>query len=164
MLNTVYHIENSPGNIPYSITSKIVDWCLRAPELTSATLTTQLEYARKRTGDYGSWTRLTVLTWPRHHWRLLARVDWVDREPVVALWVWQCAVAAVLLCCVLSMTLSAAAAWQAVRGHVFAPAPSGPQPAVAHVVVLGGRECRVEASDRQHLRAVERDVARVVAT
>lgn len=57
--------------------------------------------------------------------RLLARVDWVDREPVVALWVWQCAVAAVLLCCALSMTLSAAAAWQAVRGHVFASAPSG---------------------------------------
>lgn len=57
--------------------------------------------------------------------RLLARADWADREPVVALWVWQCAVAAVLLCCALSMTLSAAAAWQAVRGHVFAPAPSG---------------------------------------
>ncbi|MFC8347190.1 M56 family metallopeptidase [Streptomyces sp. NPDC057280] len=57
--------------------------------------------------------------------RLLARADWPDREPVVALWVWQCAVAAVLLCCALSMTLSAAAAWQAVRGHVFAPAPRG---------------------------------------
>jgi Zn-dependent protease with chaperone function len=55
--------------------------------------------------------------------RLLARASWADREPVVALWVWQCVVAAVLLCCVLSMTLSAAAAWQAVRGHVFAPAP-----------------------------------------
>lgn len=57
--------------------------------------------------------------------RLLARADWPDREPVVALWVWQCVVAAVLLCCVLSMTLSAAAAWAAVRGHVFdgAPAP-----------------------------------------
>lgn len=55
--------------------------------------------------------------------RLLARADWADREPVVALWVWQCVVVAVLLCCVLSMTLSAAAAWQAVRGHVFAPAP-----------------------------------------
>jgi Zn-dependent protease with chaperone function len=48
----------------------------------------------------------------------------VDREPVVALWVWQCVVAAVLLCFALSMTLSAAVAWQAVRGHVFAPAPS----------------------------------------
>ncbi|MEW1777684.1 M56 family metallopeptidase [Streptomyces sp. NPDC086777] len=57
--------------------------------------------------------------------RLLARADWPDREPVVALWVWQCVVAAVLLCCALSMTLSAAAAWQAVRGHVFATAPSG---------------------------------------
>lgn len=55
--------------------------------------------------------------------RLLARTDWPDREPVVALWVWQCVVAGVLLCCALSMTLSAAAAWQAVRGHVFATAP-----------------------------------------
>lgn len=55
--------------------------------------------------------------------RLLARADWPDREPVVALWAWQCVIAAVLLCCALSMTLSAAAAWQAVRGHVFAPAP-----------------------------------------
>jgi hypothetical protein len=55
--------------------------------------------------------------------RLLARADWPDREPVVALWVWQCVVAAVLVCCVLSMTLSAAGAWEAVRGHVFAPAP-----------------------------------------
>ncbi|MFF4486449.1 M56 family metallopeptidase [Streptomyces sp. NPDC001544] len=57
--------------------------------------------------------------------RLLARADWTDREPVVALWAWQCVVAAVLLCCALSMTLSAAAAWQAVRGHVFASAPRG---------------------------------------
>jgi Zn-dependent protease with chaperone function len=56
--------------------------------------------------------------------RLLARADWTDREPVLALWVWQCVVAAVLLCCALSMTLSAAVAWQAVRGHVFAPAPN----------------------------------------
>ncbi|WP_181807369.1 M56 family metallopeptidase [Streptomyces shenzhenensis] len=64
---------------------------------------------------------LTAVAGPR----LLARADWTDREPVVALWVWQCVVAAVLLCCALSMTLSAAAAWQAVRGHVFATAPSG---------------------------------------
>ncbi|MFF0200288.1 M56 family metallopeptidase [Streptomyces sp. NPDC005017] len=55
--------------------------------------------------------------------RVLARADWPDREPVVALWVWQCAVATVLLCCALSMALSAAAAWQEVRGHLFAPAP-----------------------------------------
>ncbi|GAA2194424.1 M56 family metallopeptidase [Streptomyces bangladeshensis] len=65
--------------------------------------------------------------------RLLARADWPDREPVVALWVWQCVVAAVLLCCALSMTLSAAAAWQAVRGHVFATAPS----AVVDAYALG---------------------------
>ncbi|WP_329214094.1 M56 family metallopeptidase [Streptomyces sp. NBC_01485] len=57
--------------------------------------------------------------------RLIARADWPDREPVLALWAWQCAVATVLLCCALSMTLSAAAAWHAVRGHVFAPAPQG---------------------------------------
>ncbi|MFF7729025.1 M56 family metallopeptidase [Streptomyces sp. NPDC008001] len=57
--------------------------------------------------------------------RVLTRSDWPDREPVVALWVWQCAVAAVLLCCLLAMALSAAAAWEAVRGHVFAGAPHG---------------------------------------
>ncbi|MEU2511281.1 M56 family metallopeptidase [Streptomyces syringium] len=63
--------------------------------------------------------------------RLLTRADWPDREPVVALWVWQCVVAAVLLCCVLAMALSAAAAWQAVRGHVFALAPHGVMEAYA---------------------------------
>ncbi|MEU8518961.1 M56 family metallopeptidase [Streptomyces sp. NPDC048577] len=57
--------------------------------------------------------------------RLLSRSDWAEREPVVALWVWQCVVAAVLLSFALSMTFSAAAAWQAVRGRVFAPAPHG---------------------------------------
>ena len=67
--------------------------------------------------------------------RFLHRADWPDREPVVALWAWQCVVAAVLLCCALSMTLSAAAAWQAVRGHVFAPAPS----AVVDAYALGVR-------------------------
>ncbi|GGN08690.1 membrane protein [Streptomyces fuscichromogenes] len=65
--------------------------------------------------------------------RFLGRADWTDREPVVALWVWQCVVATVLLCCALSMTLSAAAAWQAVRGQVFATAPSG----VADAYALG---------------------------
>ncbi|MFE0450712.1 M56 family metallopeptidase [Streptomyces sp. NPDC058914] len=65
--------------------------------------------------------------------RLLARADWPDREPVVALWAWQCVVAAVLLCCALSMTLSAAAAWHEVRGPVFAPAPR----AVVEAYALG---------------------------
>ncbi|MEV7127320.1 M56 family metallopeptidase [Streptomyces sp. NPDC093260] len=65
--------------------------------------------------------------------RLLARTDWPDREPVVALWAWQCVVASVLLCCTLAMTLSAAAAWEAVRGHVFATAPR----AVVEAYALG---------------------------
>ncbi|MFF5310883.1 M56 family metallopeptidase [Streptomyces massasporeus] len=65
--------------------------------------------------------------------RLLARADWPDREPVVALWVWQCVVAAVLVCCGLSMTLSAAAAWHAVGGHLFATAPR----AVVEAYALG---------------------------
>ncbi|MFF8387124.1 M56 family metallopeptidase [Streptomyces kanasensis] len=65
--------------------------------------------------------------------RLLARADWPEREPIVALWVWQCAVAAVLLSFALSMTFSAAAAWQAVRGQVFAPAPA----AVVEAYALG---------------------------
>jgi beta-lactamase regulating signal transducer with metallopeptidase domain len=57
--------------------------------------------------------------------RLLARSDMSDRDPVLALWVWQCVVVAVLLCCALTMALTAAAASAAVRGHVFAPAPRG---------------------------------------
>jgi hypothetical protein len=57
--------------------------------------------------------------------RLLSRAQWPEREPVLALWVWQCVVAAVLLCCVLAMALSASAAWAAVRGNVFAFAPRG---------------------------------------
>ncbi|MBC9727460.1 ErmE/ErmH/ErmO/ErmR family 23S rRNA (adenine(2058)-N(6))-methyltransferase [Streptomyces sp. TRM68367] len=62
------------GNVPFSRTAAIVDWCLRAPDLTDATLLTQLEYARKRTGDYGSWTLLTVRSWPCFAWRLAGRV------------------------------------------------------------------------------------------
>ncbi|MFI2348040.1 M56 family metallopeptidase [Streptomyces sp. NPDC019443] len=68
--------------------------------------------------------------------RLVSRADWPEREPVVALWVWQCVVAAVLLCFALSMTFSAAAAWQLVRGHVFAPAPHG----VVEAYALGANE------------------------
>ena len=57
--------------------------------------------------------------------RLLSRAEWPEREPVLALWVWQCVVAAVLLCCVLTLALTASAASAAVRGHVFAYAPAG---------------------------------------
>lgn len=70
------------GNVPFSRTADIVDWCLRAPTLTDATLLTQLEYARKRTGDYGSWTLLTVRSWPRYEWRLVGRVDRRRFSPV----------------------------------------------------------------------------------
>ncbi|AXK33271.1 ErmE/ErmH/ErmO/ErmR family 23S rRNA (adenine(2058)-N(6))-methyltransferase [Streptomyces armeniacus] len=62
------------GNIPYARTADIVRWCLDAPRLTSATLLTQLEYARKRTGGYGRWSLLTVRTWPEYEWRLLTRI------------------------------------------------------------------------------------------
>lgn len=68
--------------------------------------------------------------------RLVARAEWPEREPVVALWVWQCVVAAVLLCFALSMTFSAAAGWQLVRGHVFASAPH----AVVEAYALGADE------------------------
>ncbi|MFD6422761.1 M56 family metallopeptidase [Streptomyces sp. NPDC060198] len=81
--------------------------------------------------------------------RLMARAHWPEREPVVALWVWQCVVAGVLVSFALSMTFSAAAAWQAVRGQVFAPAPRavveayalagyGPWSAVVAVVLAFG--------------------------
>ncbi|USY22960.1 ErmE/ErmH/ErmO/ErmR family 23S rRNA (adenine(2058)-N(6))-methyltransferase [Nocardiopsis exhalans] len=70
------------GNIPYSRTADIVRWCLEAPELTSATLITQLEYARKRTGAYGRWSRLTVLTWPWWSWRLAGRISRDRFRPV----------------------------------------------------------------------------------
>ncbi|MFC8514552.1 ErmE/ErmH/ErmO/ErmR family 23S rRNA (adenine(2058)-N(6))-methyltransferase [Streptomyces sp. NPDC057257] len=70
------------GNVPFSRTAAIVDWCLRAPALTDATLLTQLEYARKRTGDYGSWTLVTVRSWPRYEWRLAGRVARTRFTPV----------------------------------------------------------------------------------
>ncbi|KOX43450.1 23S rRNA (adenine(2058)-N(6))-methyltransferase Erm(O) [Streptomyces sp. ESR1.13] len=69
------------GNVPFSRTADIVHWCLTAPALTDATLITQLEYARKRTGDYGRWSRLTVLTWPCHAWRLVGRVGRLRFRP-----------------------------------------------------------------------------------
>ncbi|MFW6692437.1 ErmE/ErmH/ErmO/ErmR family 23S rRNA (adenine(2058)-N(6))-methyltransferase [Streptomyces sp. MAR4 CNX-425] len=70
------------GNVPYARTSAIVDWCLRAPRLDAATFITQLEYARKRTGDFGRWSLLTVRTWPWHEWRLCGRVPRECFRPV----------------------------------------------------------------------------------
>ncbi|WP_410811687.1 ErmE/ErmH/ErmO/ErmR family 23S rRNA (adenine(2058)-N(6))-methyltransferase [Micromonospora sp. 067-2] len=70
------------GNIPWSLTAAVVRWCLTAPALRSATLLTQLEYARRRSGDYGRWTRLTVSTWPEFDWRLAGRVPRGAFRPV----------------------------------------------------------------------------------
>ncbi|GII89135.1 23S rRNA (adenine(2058)-N(6))-methyltransferase Erm(O) [Sphaerisporangium siamense] len=72
------------GSIPYAATSRIVDWCLRAPALTGATLVTQLEYARKRSGDFGRWSLLTVRTWPWFSWSLAGRVGREAFRPVPA--------------------------------------------------------------------------------
>jgi hypothetical protein len=55
--------------------------------------------------------------------RALTRASWAEREPVVALWVWQCLVATVLLCCLTALVLGAAAVFHTVRDRVFAPAP-----------------------------------------
>ncbi|MEU8973753.1 M56 family metallopeptidase [Streptomyces monashensis] len=55
--------------------------------------------------------------------RALTRAAWPEREPVVALWVWQCLVATVLLCCLAALILGTAAVFHTVRDRVFAPAP-----------------------------------------
>ncbi|MEU5597050.1 M56 family metallopeptidase [Streptomyces sp. NPDC020298] len=55
--------------------------------------------------------------------RALTRAAWPERDPVVALWVWQCLVATVLLCCLTALMLGAAAVFHTVRDRVFAPAP-----------------------------------------
>ncbi|MGW4382678.1 M56 family metallopeptidase [Kitasatospora sp. NPDC004531] len=67
---------------------------------------------------------------------LLARARWPEREPVLALLVWQMLVVAVLLCCVLSLLLSSAAALPAWRELVFSGAPDG----VAEAYDLAGGE------------------------
>ncbi|GAA2665253.1 M56 family metallopeptidase [Streptomyces lunalinharesii] len=92
--------------------------------------------------------------------RLMARSDWPDREPVLALWVWQCVVAAVLLCCGLAMSLSAAAAWDAIRSPVFGFAPRvvveayalntyGPWAGVLAMLLAGGGAWTVVALTRE---------------
>jgi len=103
--------------------------------------------------------------------RLLAPAEWPEREPVVALWLWQCVVAAVLLCFALAMTFSAAAAWLAVRGHVFAPAPSGvveayalgshrPWSAVLAVILAAGGLWTAAMLTREIVRARRRRARR----
>ncbi len=70
------------GNAPFSLTSPIIDWCLRASRMTAATLITQLEYARKRTGGYGRWSQLTVSSWPQIRWELAGTIARTEFRPV----------------------------------------------------------------------------------
>ncbi|MEU1887234.1 ErmE/ErmH/ErmO/ErmR family 23S rRNA (adenine(2058)-N(6))-methyltransferase [Micromonospora sp. WMMD987] len=70
------------GNVPFSITAPVVDWCLDALALDNATFITQLEYARKRTGDFGRWSLLTVRTWPLFSWELCGRIPRTEFRPV----------------------------------------------------------------------------------
>lgn len=72
------------GNVPFALTAAVVSWCLDAPTLRHATLVTQREYARKRTGDYNRWTRLTLLTWPTHDWQLGAVIPRTAFRPAPA--------------------------------------------------------------------------------
>ncbi|MFJ6573793.1 M56 family metallopeptidase [Streptomyces sp. NPDC091292] len=55
--------------------------------------------------------------------RVLTRVTWAEREPVLALWVWQCLVATVLLSCLSALLLGSTAVFRSVRAYAFAPAP-----------------------------------------
>jgi 23S rRNA (adenine-N6)-dimethyltransferase len=70
------------GNVPFSRTSDIIAWCLSADRLVDATLITQLEYAKKRTGVYGRWSQLTVLTWPEFSWEIRGVVPRHQFRPV----------------------------------------------------------------------------------
>jgi 23S rRNA (adenine-N6)-dimethyltransferase len=70
------------GNVPFSLTSAIVDWCMRAEKMTAATIITQLEYARKRTGAYGRWSLLTVSSWPEFSWELRGSIERTQFRPV----------------------------------------------------------------------------------
>jgi len=70
------------GNVPFSITSAIVSWCLQTQRMTSATIITQAEYAKKRTGAYGRWSLLTIMTWPEFDWQLRGQIPRSQFRPV----------------------------------------------------------------------------------
>ncbi|WP_040796338.1 23S ribosomal RNA methyltransferase Erm [Nocardia higoensis] len=74
------------ANIPFAASTDILRWCLAARHMTSATLLTQREFARKYSGDYRRWTKSTVTHWPtvrmslgpriaRDRFRPIPRVD-----------------------------------------------------------------------------------------
>ncbi|MEU4315984.1 ErmE/ErmH/ErmO/ErmR family 23S rRNA (adenine(2058)-N(6))-methyltransferase [Nocardia sp. NPDC024068] len=70
------------ANVPFAVTTDIVRWCLAARHLSSATLLTQYEFARKHTGDYGRWSKLTVTHWPDTEFALGHRLDRREFSPV----------------------------------------------------------------------------------
>ncbi|WP_431965618.1 23S ribosomal RNA methyltransferase Erm [Nocardia sp. bgisy134] len=70
------------ANIPFASTTDIVRWCLAARHLTSATLLTQREFARKHSGGYGRWSKLTITHWPITEFALGPRVDRTCFRPV----------------------------------------------------------------------------------
>lgn len=70
------------ANIPFAVSTDIVRWCLAARPLLSATLLTQYEFARKHTGDYGRWSKLTVTHWPDTEFTLGHRLDRREFFPV----------------------------------------------------------------------------------
>jgi 23S rRNA (adenine-N6)-dimethyltransferase len=70
------------GNLPFGITTPVISWCLAARTLLTATVITQWEYARKRTGDYGRWSQTTVMSWPDVDWRLAGRISRTSFRPV----------------------------------------------------------------------------------
>ena len=70
------------GNIPFGSTAAMIGWILSATCLQTATVLTQLEYARKRTGYGGRWSRLTILTWPSHEWRFVSHIPRTEFRPV----------------------------------------------------------------------------------
>lgn len=70
------------SNVPFGLTSAVLDWVVEARTLTSATLITQLEYAKKRSGAYGRWSKLTVSTWPFLEWSLRGRIARTSFRPV----------------------------------------------------------------------------------
>jgi 23S rRNA (adenine-N6)-dimethyltransferase len=78
------HPFHLAGNVPFGITTPVINWCLAAETLRTATVITQWEYGRKRTGDYGRWSQTTVMSWPEFDWRLAGRIPRASFRPVPA--------------------------------------------------------------------------------
>lgn len=100
--------------------------------------------------------------------RMLTRASWQDREPVVALWVWQCVVAAVLLCFALSLLVTVAALCPPLREELFHSAPQGVQQAyglaaggdwrgvLAAVLLTGAVHLALHLAREAHLARISR--------